>query len=218
MCIRDRTGDPIWTEFADITAKDDSTTVTDTGIPLDARTRFYRVIEWAGGVPRGVLFSEDFESGGPGWTASVNDGEGATEWQLGQPAGTTGPLSGAQDSENAYSTNLGDYGANSDISLRSPSIDLTATSNADLLFELFRDADGLGDTASIRFLRASDLTLLGEEVPIDMTVIDDEYTSLTIPVASEAMGNIVVIEWVFRSDATSDPYSGLTIDSIEVLD
>ena len=213
-----QTGDPIWTEFADITAKDDSTTVTDTGIPPDARTRFYRVIEWAGGVPRGILFSEDFESGGPGWTASVNDGEGATEWQLGQPVGTTGPLSGAQDSENAYSTNLGDYGANSDISLRSPSIDLTATSNADLLFELFRDADGLGDTASIRFLRASDLTLLGEEVPIDMTVIDDEYTSLTIPVASEAMGNIVVIEWVFRSDATSDTYSGLTIDSIEVLD
>ena len=70
------------------------------------------------------IFEDDFETD-KGWTAIVNDGTGNTVWERGTPAGTTGPLSGADGSANAWCTNLGDYGPDSDISLRSPSIDLT---------------------------------------------------------------------------------------------
>ena len=142
----------------------------------------------------------------------------AARWELGRPAGTTGPLGGAADSASAWSTNLGDYGPDSDVSLRSPAIDLSGTAEAELSFEVFRDADGFGDVAVIRFLRESDLGLLGEEVPIDMEVFDNDWTTIRVPVAPEAMGETVLIEWNFISDDTPDSFSGLSIDDVRVSD
>ncbi len=74
--------------------------------PANSKT-IYRLL--AGPVP--ALFSDDFETGAPGWTALVNDAGGATLWELGSPVGSTGPLEGAGGSLNAWTTNLGDYGA-----------------------------------------------------------------------------------------------------------
>ena len=85
-------------------------------------------------APPAIYFSDDLESGAEGWETFVNDENRTTEWILGLPAGSTGPLAGANDSLNAFTTNLGDYGPGSNISLRSPEIDLSAASTAQLIF------------------------------------------------------------------------------------
>ena len=85
-------------------------------------------------------------------------------------------------------------------------------------FEAYRDADGFGDAAVVRFLRASDLEQLGEEVPIDMDVFDVDWTTIRFPVPPEAIGETALIEWNFISDNTPDTYSGLSIDDVRVGD
>ncbi|MBT44417.1 MAG: hypothetical protein CL922_03085 [Deltaproteobacteria bacterium] len=162
------------------------------------------------------LFLDDLESGAPGWTTVVNDGRGNTEWQLGVPVGSTGPLTGAGGSDNAWCTNLGDYGPDSDISLRSPAIDLTNLPGALLSFDAFRDADGFADEATVRFLRADDQTQLGADVPIDMTVFDIDYLNVEVPVPAEAIGESILVEFNFLSDGGGDLFSGLTLDNISV--
>tara|TARA_B100000959_G_scaffold138493_1_gene145556 strand:+ start:8228 stop:11776 length:3549 start_codon:yes stop_codon:yes gene_type:complete len=213
-----KSGPVVWSEFIDITATGTSTTVTDTDIPPGTRMRYYRVLEWSDGPPRVILFSDDLESGAPGWTTLVDDALENTRWELGTPAGSTGPLAGADESASAWSTNIGDYGSGSNISLRSPAIDLGAAGSAELVFSVFRDADGFGDTAVVRFRRASDLVQLGAETDIDMSIFDDDYESVSIPVVPEAIGENVVVEWNFVSDATADAFSGLTIDNIEIVE
>jgi hypothetical protein len=213
-----KSGPVVWSEFIDITATGTTTTVTDIDIPPGTRMRYYRVLEWSDGPPRVILFSDDLESGAPGWTTLVNDALENTRWELGTPGGSTGPLTGADGSASAWSTNIGDYGSGSNISLRSPAVDLSAAGSAELTFSAFRDADGFGDTAVVRFRRASDLVQLGAETAIDMSVFDDDYESVSIPVVPEAIGENVVIEWNFVSDASADAFSGLTIDNIEIAE
>jgi formylglycine-generating enzyme required for sulfatase activity len=179
-------------------------------------TRFFAISEFP--PPPVVLYSTDFEGGAAGWTTLVNDENSNTAWELGTPAGSTGPVAGAAESANAWSTNLGDYGPDSDISLRSPAIDLSGIAEAELSFEAYRDADGFGDAAVVRFLRASDLEQLGEEVPIDMDVFDVDWTTIRFPVPPEAIGETALIEWNFISDNTPDTYSGLSIDGVRVGD
>ena len=162
------------------------------------------------------LFSDDLESGAEGWTTVVNDALGNTEWELGVPNGTTGPLAGAGNSASAWCTGLGDYGVDSDLSLRTPAIDLSGVASALLSFDAYRDADGFGDTATIRFLRSSDQSQLGQDVPIDMTIFDVDYTAIEVPVPAAAIGQSVLIEFNFVSDSTLDTFSGLCLDNILV--
>ena len=185
-------------------------------LPLpDDSTRLFVVEELT--APPAIYFSDDLESGAEGWETFVNDENRTTEWILGLPAGSTGPLAGANDSLNAFTTNLGDYGPGSDISLRSPEIDLSTASTAQLSFEVFRDADGLADTASVRFLRAASFEQLGTPVQIDMTVLDKDYRLLALEVGQEVLGEAaVIVEWTFQSDDSVDAFSGLTIDNIVI--
>ena len=185
-------------------------------LPLpDDSTRLFVVEERT--APPAIYFSDDLESGAEGWETFVNDENRTTEWILGLPAGSTGPLAGANDSLNAFTTNLGDYGPGSDISLRSPEIDLSTASTAQLSFEVFRDADGLADTASVRFLRAASFEQLGTPVQIDMTVLDKDYRLLALEVGQEVLGEAaVIVEWTFQSDDSVDAFSGLTIDNIVI--
>jgi hypothetical protein len=162
------------------------------------------------------LFSDDLETGAAGWTTIINDAFGNTEWELGTPTGTTGPLAGAGESVNAWCTGLGDYGVESDISLRTPAIDLSGVASALLSFDAYRDADGFGDTATIRFLRSSDQSQLGEDVPIDMTIFDVDYDAIEVLVPAAAIGESVLIEFNFVSDGTLDTFSGLCLDNILV--
>ena len=162
------------------------------------------------------LFFDDLESGAVGWTTLVNDGLGNTRWELGSPDGSTGPLTGADGSANAWCTNLGDYGTDSNISLRSPAIDLTGVSEAELSFVVFRDADGFGDTAMVRFLRAGDLVALGQDFILDMSVFDSDYESIEVPVPVEAIGQSMVVEFQFISDDSMDVFSGLSLDNVKL--
>ena len=218
MCIRDRsTSSSVeWAVFegnTDITATPPRNLLV---LPLpDDSTRLFVVEELT--APPAIYFSDDLESGAEGWETFVNDENRTTEWILGLPAGSTGPLAGANDSLNAFTTNLGDYGPGSNISLRSPEIDLSTASTAQLSFEVFRDADGLADTASVRFLRAGSFEQLGTPVQIDMTVLDKDYRLLAIEVGQEVLGEAaVVVEWTFQSDDSVDAFSGLTIDNIVI--
>ena len=174
--------------------------------------RFFALI--AGPAP--PLFSDDFESGVGDWTTVINDPNGNTRWELGVPAGSTGPLTGAGGSANAWSTNIGDYGPGSDIALRSPEIDLRGAQGAELTFDAFRDADGFGDGAAVRFLRASDREQLGNDVPLGMESLDNDYTRQRIEIVPEALGENIVIEFNFVSDGSEDAFSGLTIDNVVV--
>ena len=67
-------------------------------------------------------------------------------------------------------------------------------------------------------MRASDQVQLGGDTQIDMAPIDADWISLTIPVVPEAIGETVLIEWIFTSDSSLDAFSGLSIDDIEVTD
>ena len=90
--------------------------------------------------------------------------------------------------------------------------------SAELTFKAFRDADGFGDSAVVRFLRAADFVQLGAETALDMTIFDVDYTNLEVPVPAEALGENVIIEWNFVSDGSADNFSGLSIDDIEVIE
>jgi len=205
---------PIFDGHSDIAATPPENILT---IPMPADlTRLFVVESFP--APPVTLFTDDLESGAEGWTTVVNDAIGSTRWELGSPSGSTGPLSGAGDSATAWSTNLGDFGPDSDISLRSPAFDLSGVASAELTFKAFRDADGFGDSAVVRFLRAADLLQLGPETALDMTEFDVDYTTLEVPVPAEAMGENVIIEWNFVSDGSADDFSGLTIDDIEVVE
>ena len=182
----------------------------------DDRTRFFAIEGFD--APPTVYFEDDLESGAPGWTTVVNDAFANTQWELGTPGGTTGPNSGANNSLRAWCTNLGDYGPDSDISLRSPAIDLTGAPTAILKFQVFRDADGEQDSGTVRFLRADDLTPLGESTDLELSVLDNDYGDFQLDVVPEALGQVVIIEWNFQSDASNDPFSGLAIDDIMVAD
>ena len=146
----------------------------------------------------------------------VNDASANTQWELGAPSGTTGPLTGAGQSLNAWSTNLGDYGTDSDVSLFSPSLDFSGIPGAELTFDAFRDADGFADIASVRLLRAADEVQLGDAVDIDMTIFDTDWTTIELPVDPAALGETIIIEFNFTSDSSPDAFSGLSIDDVSI--
>ena len=172
--------------------------------------RLFKLI--AGPVP--PLFSDDFESGVGAWTTVVNDLSSNTLWEIGAPSGTSGPLAGADGSANAWSTNLGDYGADSDISLFSPPIDFSGLQAAELTFDAYRDADGFGDSAAVVFRRVGDDLQLGPSISLDMSLFDTDYVSLSFSVPDLVIGETARVEFNFISDATPDAFSGLTIDNV----
>jgi len=180
--------------------------------PADAR-RFF-VIREKDAPP---FFVEDFESGQGDWTTGVKDANGNTAWVLGSPNGSTGPITGADGSGNAFATNLGDYGNDADIFLRSPVIDLTGggITTATLTLDHYRDADGFGDLFGVRVLRAGDLSELGTLDP-DPIVFDADWVEFSGALPASAVGEEVILEFWFTSDATNDAFSGWTIDNVAV--
>ena len=140
-----------------------------------------------------------------------------TKWELGTPNGTTGPRSGADGSSAAWSTNLGNYNPGADVTLRSPAVDLNGAASPSVNFRAFRDGDGVGDLAEVRFVRARDGVLLGAPLPIDMSVFDRQYVPLSFPIQLESLADELFIEIRFTSSPNPPFFSGLTIDNFEVL-
>ncbi|MDE0596734.1 MAG: hypothetical protein OSB65_15965 [Roseibacillus sp.] len=184
-----------------------------TSIPKPAEAlRLFKLI--AAPVP--PLFFDDFESGQGGWTTGVDDAFGNTRWELGTPNGTSGPLTGADGSLNAFSTNLGDYGGDSDIFLRSPDIDLPGATAACLVFEHYRDADGFADVGTVRILKASDLSEL-QVIDPDVFLLDLDFVSFSADLDAAVLGETITIEFRFQSNPGLDGFSGWSIDNVEVI-
>ncbi len=180
--------------------------------PADPRRLFVLVEK-----PAPALFAEDFENGAPDWISLINDDLGNTAWELGSPNSISGPTTGADGSLNAFSTNLGDYGASSDITLRSPVIDLSVAglTGATLSFQQFRDAEIFGDIATVRIIRSSDLSELGT-FDADLSQVDSDWTEFSAPLPAAAIGETIIIEFSFTSDETLDLFSGWSIDNVEI--
>jgi photosystem II stability/assembly factor-like uncharacterized protein len=157
-----------------------------------------------------LAFSENFDGvQAPdfpaGWTlgANASNDAGNTVWELGTPS-TVGP-SAANSVPNCIGTNLHDnYGINTDIWVRTPSIDLTGNTEATLSFREFKGIEASGadlDFGTIRILAALDLVELAVlEAEVDGTSTGWEAYSVALPVV--AFDEAVVIEFQFQADAT----------------
>jgi hypothetical protein len=194
------------------TAPDGSTSIPKPGDP----TLFYRVEEYP--IPPVTVFSDNFDGIDKGWTSGVDAaGDPTTEWELGNPAGgaTTGPTA-ANSPNNCYGTNIAaDYGLDTDIWLRTPSIDLTAHTEGTLQFKQFRDIEaGFLDLGSIRILAADDLAVLAVlEAKVEGTSTDWEDYSKALP--AEAFDEAIIIEFRFESDEEVNQ-AGWYIDDVVV--
>ena len=107
------------------------------------------------------------------------------------------------------------YGLNADIFLRSPEIDLTAPGIASvrLSFQQFKDIESGFDFGSIRVLRASDNSPLGDEVAGPIDGITDDWEEFSANLPAEALGEIIRIEFQFTSDEL-EVFPGWYIDNV----
>jgi hypothetical protein len=103
-----------------------------------------------------VFYSEDFETGGPGWTTSSTSGP--DEWQIGAPNDPSHPYDppGPFGGVSCIGTDLslgglnGDYANNGDVIATSPPIDCTGRTGVVLGFRRWLSVeDGLYDAAKI---------------------------------------------------------------------
>jgi hypothetical protein len=198
-----------WVSVASNLAGAGVNTYTDT-VPVEVQA-VYRVLDE--GAPE--YFFDDFEGDDLGWMVVTGAGHVAdTDWQRGTPSSGPGA---AYSGANCYGTNLGgDYGANADIGLLSPVIDLTATTGAELSFAHYYDTEVLADGCTVFIRDAAGAPIAGLESPI--ATYEDFITawqtvSLSLPV--EAVGRSITVEFRFTSDSGVE-YAGWYLDDVKV--
>jgi len=79
----------------------------------------------------------------------------------------------------------------------------------------YRDADGLGDLFGIRVLRARDSSILAHIDP-DPSVFDSDWVPLSEDLSPVALGEEIILEFWFTSDASGDSFSGWSIDNVAI--
>ena len=217
---------PVYMGHADIEGSAPSNTLES--VPGDGTKRFFAVIEKD--LPPVTAFSEDFDGDeitAPNlptdWTTDANTpaDTGTTQWQLGAPS-AVGPAD-ANSPANCVGTNLdADYGFDTDIWLRTPSIDLTAYTEGTLQFKQFRDIEDLQgggivdfDFGSIRILAADDLA----ELAVLETAVegaDTDWVDYSKALPEEAFDEAIIIEFRFESD-DEENQAGWYIDDVVVV-
>jgi len=184
--------------------------------PADPR-RFYLVEESV--VPETTVLSENFDGANPGWTNVYDsfDSAQATTWEIGTPS-NVGPAT-AYSGNKCYGTNIAaNYGLNSKVYLRTPSIDLTTKCSATLSFKEFKKFETGSvipdqDYGAIRILRASDDALLATVVGnrnslgalvggVEGNSVDWESFSKRLPVI--AFSTPIKIEFLMSTDSFDD--------------
>lgn len=217
---------PIFDGNMDIVATPPTNTLT---LPRpDDATRFF-VIEETPSIPTALL-SENFENGDGGFIASVAEG---TVWEIGSPnsSGLGGEVIGGAPGSvaGAWGTNLGlnDGGSgavtvtgDNPITLRSPDIDLTASSTATVSF--FEALDlATGDTAVLNLIDASDDSVLAElYTAVDVNATGAPWEQAQVAGNSEfslaaGLGSTVYLRWEFIGTDPSD-FLGWYIDDVVV--
>jgi hypothetical protein len=201
----------------DIVATPPENTVTFSR-PADL-ARFY-VIECFPAPPVAV-FSENFDTAAalpPGWTTGTNPTDtGSTTWAFGTPSGV-GP-GAANSPPNCAATNLGSaYGADSDIYLRTPAIDLTSARGATLNFDQWVDIEARFDFGQIRLLDAD--AAEAEIAVLDMTIDGEDpadWESYSKKLPASALGKNVRFEFRLNTDDFDpDPFAGWYLDNVVV--
>lgn len=162
------------------------------------------------------LFSEDFEGEVDGFTVSTTSG---TNWERGVPNSPSqggGAATSANSGTKCWATNLiGGYAANTDTSLRSPIINLTGVSSANLSFALSIDAPA-GHTLEVSVIGADNTTVIANVLPPTGDVDPNTSPWQTIgPVAlpAGALGQPVRFQWRFIGNGDGF-YNGAYIDDV----
>lgn len=167
-----------------------------------------------------VVFSEDFETGGNGWTTGANNAA-VDQWEIGTP--TSGPGT-AFNGSNVAATNLAGHYTSGSVPdtvawLRSPEIDLRGMGSATLRFHEFLDVDTFelnGDIfhfGTVRVLNADTLALVAELAKYNTQIFS--WTERVLDL-SGVTGNRVVIEFALHTDHEEYAGNGWYIDAVEV--
>lgn len=200
---------PVWqADLAASAPRNVETFARPTGVGEEER--FFVVVE-RNAPP---LFFDDFESD-QGWSAGFDDATGNTQWERGTPSvsGPLLPFSGV----NCYGTNIaGDYLGEANIFLRTPPIDLSGVPGVKLTLRQYLDTDLSGDVGSIRVLRSSDLAPLGADLATNLEGIGGDFARAMFSLPPEAIGETIVIEFRFSSNADGVVFSGWYLDDVEV--
>ena len=198
--------DATWTDLIDLTPNDLGEGLFEVSIPTPSEgAGFYQIAS----IPPPPLFFDDFESGAPGWT----HGGSEDEWELGTPS--IGPGS-AFSGTNAYGTDLdGDFEKFTEAYLRSPEIDLTNVSVANLRFAEFHSVDTEIEFHSVvvNVIDPSDNSIIQEV--FSAAGNSGGWTQRTIRLAGPTVGAKVKIEFLLFSD-DFNPLPGFYIDDVEI--
>ena len=196
-------------------------------VPEDGPRRFYAVEEFDAPPPP-PLFSSDFEEDDGGFTVSTSEGS-AWEWGTpdsdnGQPAPEDLVLTAGNSGTNAWGTNLGIeddgfYLNPTTTSLRSPVIDLTTATTANLSFAEAADFAS-ADSAEVYVISATDETEIAGPIHTSSTgailtadwAIANGGDPIALPPA--ALGQPVRLEW--RYTGNTPAFLGWYIDDVTV--
>ncbi len=173
------------------------------------------------GLPA-TLLSQNFESGNGGFTVATASG---TPWAPGDPD-STGPggtvSTGNGSSTNCWGTGIGNPGFYLDPTntrLRSPVINLTGYTSAELRFAQAIDLHS-ADSVEVNIINATtDTVIQSNIIPIiDGDINSANWTSIgPVAIPAAALGQPVRIEWhMTGAGGSSDDYMGWYIDDVKV--
>lgn len=170
------------------------------------QSAFYRAVVLA----QSALFTEDFETGAPGWT----HGGAGDNWEVGAPVNGPGAaVSGA----NVYATSLtGNIEPFSNCYLRSPAIDLTGATRATLTFQqwLNIDPDPNFHWTTVSVLDAGSLTVL-HQFPRESGATGG-YVQRSLQLPAPVLGHNVILEFRLECDGFN-LLEGWYLDDVQVL-
>jgi hypothetical protein len=167
---------------------------------------FYRVAL----LPQAALFSEDFETGAPGWT----HGGFGDNWELGTPVNGPGA---AFSGTNVYATSLtGNIEAFSDNYLHTPVINLATVTRATLTFQEWRNVDP-DPTFHGTVVSVVDPTTLNVLLQLSVAAgATVGYEPRTLPLPPQVLGRNVIIEFRLYCDGFN-LLEGWYIDDVQIL-
>ncbi len=197
--------DGAWTDLEGLAQRDLGDGLFEVSVPAPtAGVGFFQIAS----IPPPPIFFDDFESGAPGWT----HGGAKDEWELGTPVNGPG---GAFSGDNAYGTDLDDdFEPFTEAFLRTPEIDLTNVSVANLRFAEFHSVDTEIDFHSV----------VVNVIDSDNNIIEEIFraagstagwTQRTIRLAGPTVGARVKIEFLLFTD-DFNPLPGFYIDDVEI--